>query len=563
MTDHTTLFTYLADASARYDADLSLLGTRWKGPGYHSLVPAGEWVHPTRDSLEYALALLIEGSPANVEQAQAIIWRTLSLQDTDPTSPTYGIWSWLYEEPLEAMAPPDWNWADFLGALLCHIWIEHRDRISDKLADDVRVGLRHAAWSIFRRNVQPDYTNIAVMGAAVTGIVGDALDEPHLLFYARQRLNNVLSFVRSNGGLTEYNSPTYTPVALFEIERILQLSQDDPLCETAEALRQIVWETIATHYHPGTAQWAGPHSRTYADYINGFVAAQIAQRTGVPIPLHPRADQSVSHFSAVDSIPCPVEWVPHFDRLPQETVFARTSFTRAQTVRNRQYRDVVGTTWMVVDATLASINYDSLWTQRRPLLAYWRTADDPAVVLRARFLRDGQDFASAGIMNAQDHSRLLSMFSFVADMGDFHISLDKPSDGLFHAQDLRVRYELTGTGVSGQQLDDATYELRAGDWRAVIHTAPAQYDGQPVRWRLDQSDGQVTLDAILYSGDTLPLMLSDRATFKLAVGLELLPLDRPIYPESPILKTTADQVQALWVGTGLQLHAPIGLLPRA
>ena len=37
-----------------------------------------------------------------------IIGKVLSLQDTDPSSKTYGIWPWLLEEPLEQMSPPDW-----------------------------------------------------------------------------------------------------------------------------------------------------------------------------------------------------------------------------------------------------------------------------------------------------------------------------------------------------------------------------------------------------------------------------------------------------------------------
>ena len=38
-----------------YSPEHSMLGLYWKGPDYHTRVPQGAWVHPTRESLDYAL----------------------------------------------------------------------------------------------------------------------------------------------------------------------------------------------------------------------------------------------------------------------------------------------------------------------------------------------------------------------------------------------------------------------------------------------------------------------------------------------------------------------------
>ena len=104
----------LAYCDPRYDPDEQMLKVEFSSPGYHSRVASGTPVHPTRESLMYALALLQRDDPGDVRRAESILHRVLPLQDTAQQSPTCGVWPWLLEEPLDAMAAPDPNWADFL-----------------------------------------------------------------------------------------------------------------------------------------------------------------------------------------------------------------------------------------------------------------------------------------------------------------------------------------------------------------------------------------------------------------------------------------------------------------
>ena len=48
-------------------------------------------VHPTRDSVGYALVLLEAGGAERIARAAAVLDRTIALQDTDPKSRFYGI----------------------------------------------------------------------------------------------------------------------------------------------------------------------------------------------------------------------------------------------------------------------------------------------------------------------------------------------------------------------------------------------------------------------------------------------------------------------------------------
>lgn len=546
---------YLAEADARFDADVGLLGTHYQGTGYHSRMPDGVWVHPTRENLNYALALLRSGEPSRVERAATIVRRVLQMQDRRPTSATYGIWPYLAEEPLSEMAPPDWNWADFNGALLAHMLHCCTVPLPEGLEGEMRSALGHAAWAIFRRNVGPSYTNIAVMGAAVTLMAGELLDEERLVDYGRVRLHDLVEHTRQHGSFNEYNSPTYTIVALHECERVLQFVRNATARAYAEELRVAAWRVVAEHYHPGTHQWAGPHSRAYSDRLRPDVAAYLSEATGVPIPVHPAAEElGRGAYTQVTPLPCPSDVVPRFRALPEEPLVVRRQFIRRQTEELSTW----GTTWFVEDACLGSVNHDDMWTQRRPLIGYWRTAEDPAVVLRARFLRDGTDFASGYLRNAQEGGRVLSALGMLTDRGDWHVHLDRPRDGVFHAGRFALRYELDGTGAEAVPLGEGTFELRAGARRAVVHTAEGSWGAWPVRWAVGEEEGCAYVEGVCYEGPERAFDFRELGQVVVVAGVEILadgeaPAEEPVRVE--ILG--GDLLQATWgAGGAMALRAP-------
>jgi hypothetical protein len=75
--------------------------------------------------------LVCRGTSNDLDRAEKIIRKVLSLQVTDPEHKYHGIWPWLMEEPVDQMAPPDRNWADFLGAQLALLLKQYTDRLPD------------------------------------------------------------------------------------------------------------------------------------------------------------------------------------------------------------------------------------------------------------------------------------------------------------------------------------------------------------------------------------------------------------------------------------------------
>lgn len=342
---------------ARYDPAERLLREPFRSPGYHTALSGG-MVHPTRSSLQYALALLDTGDDALRERALDIIRRVVALQDPNPESRTYGIWSWFLEEPLGKMSPPDWNWADFLGVTLLQIARDHRDRLPPEVRDLVDAALQHAARSIQRRNVGPDYTNIALMGTYVTLATAELYDLEDLRAYATARLRRLHEHVTQQGA--------FTP-----------------------------------------------------------------------------------------------------------------------------------------DFALGTINRGDLWNQRRPLIAYWGTPEKPAY-LRLRCLRDGYDFAAAQFFSAQQGGAVLAAINFATDGGNTHVSLDRLTNGVFRAKDLRLRFEFGGAGKDLKLPTPSRAAIgtavRSGNLRFDLHVLYAAFAGAAKRWEVSRTNDTVGLDYVLHQG---------------------------------------------------------------
>jgi hypothetical protein len=537
-----------------YDPAEHMLREAFRSPGYHTQIETGATVHPTRESLIYALALLQRGNADDSDRAADIIRKVLTLQDVDPSSPTCGVWPWLLEEPLTEMAKPDLNWADFCGAQLVQMLIRHSDQLPTDLTQDMRASLRHAVDAIRRRNVAPGYSNIAILGGGVCAAAGELLGDRDLVIYGRSRLQSVVAHTVKHGGFSEYNSPPYAKVVISECERTLQLVQDLATREAADSLRQTAWQMIAESFHPGTQQWAGPHSRTSRVRLLHGTVDFLARRVQSPMKTHPTMqDGKPRGYAVVQPLPCPELFATKFQRLTQKPYQIQRAFVRARDWKNSR----TGTTWFSQEACLGSVNRSTFWTQRKPLIAYWRTEADPAVVFRLRFLHNGKDFASMGVQTSQNGPAALSVLYSVAGRGDWHPSLDRPNDGVFHATDMRMRYELQGRDVRVRDLGDHRFELAAGDCRIVVHAGPGRFHGRDVVWEAGEKSDTVFVDGICHRGASESFKFNQPLDISVTAGIELLRRSERHADSTPRTKVRGQGVAATWeLSNGETLTVP-------
>jgi hypothetical protein len=537
----------LDECDDRYDAKEQMLQAPFSSPGYHTTLTGG-MVHPTRDSLDYAVALLDSGEPERQERAEAILRRVIALQDQDPGSRTYGIWSWFLEEPLDKMSPPDWNWADFCGTQLLQVAIDHMNRLPPDLQQKVKDAILHAARSIQRRNVGPDYTNIALMGTYVTLVAGERLGAPELRDYGRQRLRRFYDYTQEKGSFTEYNSPTYTRVAIEGISRMMQHVRDAASQDLLRDLNAFAWNHVARRFHAPTKQWAGPHSRAYSTLLRPSTLAAIQRATGGNVQLVPEAEVWKSLDAQRIPLSCPNDLIPEFTSLTDSRVEIEAFQRNAPTEH-----DVVGTTCLAPAFTLGSVNIGDFWNQRHPLIAYWSTPGGPAA-LRLRCLHDGYDYASASLFTVQDQGDILGAIVFATDRGDTHISLDKIQNATIRARDLRLRLQFEGA-IGDLELPGLA-ETSAAEIREPIHLTcgpmaitwclhVAEFDGLPLHIESGRDADAAWIDLILYRGQQREFNFAEIKEAAIVFTLSLTP--STIYFNAPVPSAYSSIAQDLTV----------------
>lgn len=506
------------------------------GPGYHTRVPNGRPVQETRVAADLVLELLAHGDPGSIADATSVLATLLDAQVGDPTAEHFGLWGWYLEEPPDQMAPADWNWADFIGARLAQVLATHADALPADLAARTLEALRRAALAIFRRNVGPDYSNIAVMGAVVCAAAGELLELPFLLDYARRRLEAVWQQCERTATVQEYRSPAYSIVLIGELERAHAIVHDGAFLLTAERLRRLVWLLLGRQYHPSTGQLIGPMSRAYSDRLSEdgarFISERVEATTGLggamPVPEDARRLFLQPHDGEERF---PVAYLP---RGP-----------------------VVATTWTADGAALGSADVEFAWGQRRPLLGHWRTPDGVAV-LRARMLLDGHDLSAAWCATTQSGPQALSAWWLSYDSGDTHPTLDRPEASVFTLSTLVLRVSVDGVGTRGEERD-GVYWLECGGRGALVAPAVAGFAGQPAEWRLAVQDDMAAAELVLYDGARRELDFHEvlmAAAFGLRIQARSANRDAPLPARSP-----APHRRSGWSWCGLNVTAPATSTP--
>jgi len=449
----------------------------------------GHTIHATRLAADYAVDLLDCGDSLMEKRAFDVLCKLLSLQDVRPNSSTHGLWSYFLEEPLDKMASPDLNWADFIGTQLLQIAINQRERLPNDLAELLDIGIIYAARLIQKRDVGLDYTNIAVMGTHVTIVTSEIYNLTDLNTYAMNRLRRFSNYTKMNGAFTEYNSPTYTQTAIEELGRMKMHAIVNEVEQLATELYYIGWEDVAQHYHLPTGQWSGPHSRSYStlltDLTKNFISSSLNDTWDPRLPL-PIPNDLKTYF--LSHLIIPRSFNKTYARDPLGAV-----------------PNLVGTTYLHPLFTIGSINWSIMWNQRRPLIAYWGTQKKPSY-LQLRFLHDDYDFSDIVYYSVQKEDQVLAGLVFATDGGDIFPSADRIKNATIKAKDLRIRFQIGGNDTN------TTWHIpeRPSDpIKFIFNNISVQFalpvvlfsNNNQSGWNVTRANGTLNVDYVLYTSN--------------------------------------------------------------
>lgn len=476
----------------RYDPDVRMPRS-WRGPNAYHTKLSECTVHNIKEAFAYACELLLRGTEEGRARAHTILYRVLPLQEIDPTLDTYGIWSWYVEERLDEMDTPDWNMADFNGKSILRMLLECSDALTDDLKMRMKDAVWHACHAIMKRNVNPHYTNVSVMGAYVTRVAGEMFGWEEIAEYGKVHLKELYEYNKKNGNFSEFNSPTYTFIVLYDL---CDLAEDvqDPECKTyARELADMAWETVALHYHKATGQMAGPHYRAYAYMLPDSTWVAIEQALDHKIRLVKDYDAIEGGCGYNPSLRCPEKYIPYFTEDCGERVVDQT-FAHNQ----------MAYTYMNDTYTLGTLHLENMWHQHRDVLGYFGTHDEPfAFCLKC--MHDGFDYCSAIAGSVQDKGRALSVIGFMTNGGDTHINLDKVKNATISAEDFRLQWEFYGNIDALKVTDhgDNTYtvtEEKSG-FAVKVGFPFAVMSGYPVTYEVTRDGKCLHISAVLYHGE--------------------------------------------------------------
>jgi len=480
----------------RYD-EAERMVTRLLGPGYryHTKLHDSR-VHPTRESLQYALYLLEAGGKQRTDRAHAAVSRVLTLQDRDPASKWYGIWGWYMEEPPPQMDPADWNWADFNGATLLLIDFRHGSSLPQDLRARIRESIYHCARSIIRRNVSMRYTNIAVQGSFVALAAGEILDDAEIQQYARQRMIRLCRAIDETGSFDEYNSPTYARVTLVNLTRIRMYVKDAEARRQAALIEERLWLHLASHWDAARGQFAGPMSRCYSTDLGHpfWLEKALGGRLGLGRPSD--VGQGGDAETAIHDLRCPGSLAPRFLDIGKP----------------RQHREiyqpgrdgmppVAGTCWVDTAFSLGSVNCGDFWNQRRPILAFFGGRSRPPSSLTVRVIKDGYDFSLAMLWSVQEKGYLAGVVNFRNPGGDRHISLDMVKNGRFECGRLFVEFDFESLPDGYEaRLNNQTLNLACSAFQAHIGIRGGRFGSGTPSLNLTEGKQNLVLTADLLPG---------------------------------------------------------------
>jgi hypothetical protein len=192
-------------------------------------------------------------------RAEKLVRHAFGLQVMDTAALGYGTVPWQEGHP-EIKDP---NAIEFTMQPVGVILLRHGGKLSGSFKQDAEPHVRGAITAIRRHNVPVKYSNIYLMKLVNLLLLGQAIGDGAAVSEGKSNFETWLAYTRTNG-LTEYDSPTYTPIQAACLTLAHNLTSDTALKARLKAVLDFYWTDLAANYFAGRQTMTGPASRDYS-----------------------------------------------------------------------------------------------------------------------------------------------------------------------------------------------------------------------------------------------------------------------------------------------------------
>ena len=345
-----------------------------------------------RDSVWYALGLLMRQESGDIARAQTIIKTVMRYQFDEPSAVYHGTFARHHAEahpPANAVIWRDYdpNWREFIGTVFIIFLKDFSELLPVELQNQIRHALRLAAEGAFERKVAAEYTNISLMSAFLLDYAGELHQNQVWRDYALKLAREIYALFSRFQTFNEYNSPTYYGVDFYALALWREYGSSPLYRELGAAMEAGLWRDLAPFYHAGMRNMCGPYDRSYGMDMTHYLAllglwiAAALPPADAPLPDVDRHFEHAADFFFMPLVAL-VGSKPPDDVLPHLTAFQGERFLERQIEPNRTV-----TAWLS-DGLMLGAEADHLNETRtdqfHPATAHWQTPDGTVNWLRAR-----------------------------------------------------------------------------------------------------------------------------------------------------------------------------------
>jgi hypothetical protein len=231
-----------------------------------------------RDSVWYAVGLLLRDQPGDRERAAQILRVALKQQYREPDKPWDGTFRRSPDEPEPGSKATMWraydpNWRVFLGTTFAVILNEYPDRIPADLGPAMMESINYAvAGEIKEKRLLPSYTNISLMYGFLWNYAATRGNHPEWIAPSEKWQEDTYKLYKQHDAFWEYNSPTYAGADLFGLALWRDYGSTPHMRSMGSEMEEGLWRATADLYSADLRNISGPYDRSYGMDMQSYVS---------------------------------------------------------------------------------------------------------------------------------------------------------------------------------------------------------------------------------------------------------------------------------------------------